>query len=415
MGLRTIVAREEPPRGRQRQRRGHDLQRAHAQLTLVVRDNLRTFRNSSRERTNFFCLLPERSERLLLRLGRVPTAVLLAMAHAFVGAPPVSAECSSSRRPRRLVSARVALAPPPASPAALEAADIPRGETAGAVLIVDKVSLQAGERDLIVDADWRVMPGQRVGLTGANGAAKSSRGPPATKSRAAVRAHRRSYLRRSRRRRSQREPLRCRTEPSVQSLAPRSSRHLTFLLPGAGKSTLLKCLCGLRKVDGGRLLLGPHVSLGYLEQTAVSGSDRTVWEEARSRMTHLIAAEAALESALKRLEAGEAKAADALASAEAAYASAGGFDADKRIANVLTGLGFKQPDWVRPASAFSGGWQMRLALARLLLGPAGQSAADGGNDGLLLLDEARGRGRVLAVFPPHLEVFPCCHHHLTFP
>ena len=89
------------------------------------------------------------------------------------------------------------------------------------------------------------------------------------------------------------------------------------------------------------------------------------------------------------------------------------YDADKRIANVLTGLGFKQSDWTKLCSEFSGGWQvkeggfgahaviapwaagimqpqaqMRIALARLLLGPAGQSAASAaGSAGVLFLDE----------------------------
>lgn len=84
------------------------------------------------------------------------------------------------------------------------------------------------------DVSWRLMPGQRVGLVGAN---------------------------------------------------------------GCGKSTLLRCLSGHRKVDNGRLVVGSRVEMGYLEQTAVSGSDRTVWEEARSRMTELIEAEAAIDAA----------------------------------------------------------------------------------------------------------------------
>jgi ABC-type uncharacterized transport system ATPase subunit len=66
---------------------------------------------------------------------------------------------------------------------------------------------------------------------------------------------------------------------------------------GAGKSTLLRCLIGTRGIDSGRILVGQRVQLGYLEQTAVSGSTRTVWEEARSRMMDVIQAEADIESA----------------------------------------------------------------------------------------------------------------------
>lgn len=66
---------------------------------------------------------------------------------------------------------------------------------------------------------------------------------------------------------------------------------------GCGKSTLLRCLSGQRKIDNGRLVVGRSVEMGYLEQTAVSGSGRTVWEEARSRMTELIEAEEAIDAA----------------------------------------------------------------------------------------------------------------------
>ena len=195
--------------------------------------------------------------------------------------------------------------------------DSMRGETAGAVLVADAVSLQAGERDLMTAVEWRVMPGTRVGLVGAN---------------------------------------------------------------GCGKSTLL------RGLDGGRLTLSPSVAVAYLEQKGVAGSTRTVFEEARGRMTHVLDAEAAIEAATAALNAGDQRAAEALHEAQAAFEAAGGYDADKRCAQVLTGLGFKQAQFSTPCSALSGGWQMRVALARTLLSPAGESSRSGGG-GLLLLDE----------------------------
>lgn len=60
----------------------------------------------------------------------------------------------------------------------------------------------------------------------------------------------------------------------------------------------------LPQVDAGRIFVAPKVEVGYLEQTAVSGSERTVWEEARSRMTALIAAEMAMEHAANAAEQG---------------------------------------------------------------------------------------------------------------
>lgn len=66
-------------------------------------------------------------------------------------------------------------------------------------------------------------------------------------------------------------------------------------------------LCTCSQQDAGSLLVGHKVELGYLEQTAVSGSDRTVWQEARSRMTQINAAEAAIESAAEAMSNGEAQ------------------------------------------------------------------------------------------------------------
>ena len=145
-------------------------------------------------------------------------------------------------------------------------------------------------------------------------------------------------------------------------------------------------LTGQRQVDAGRLVLAHKVELGYLEQTAVSGSERTVWEEARSRMTDLLEAEAMLDGAGAAMEAGDPMAGEMLEKANDAYEAAGGPTADKDIANVLTGLGFSVEQYDKKCSEFSGGWQMRIALARLLLSPAGRSATSSkGGGGLLLL------------------------------
>lgn len=104
-------------------------------------------------------------------------------------------------------------------------------------------------------------------------------------------------------------------------------------------------------------------------------------------MTDLLAAEEMLAKAGKAMEDGDPTAGDLLADANDAYEAAGGPTADRKIANVLTGLGFSIPQYDKKCSEFSGGWQMRIALARLLLSPAGQSATSNGGGGLLLLDE----------------------------
>ena len=237
-----------------------------------------------------------------------PVAAPRALALALASAPPQS---------------RGAPGASAATTATAYEVNIPRGETAGAVLVVDGVTIQAGDRDLMDDVQWRVMPRQRVGLVGAN---------------------------------------------------------------GCGKSTLLRALTGQRGVDGGKLVLANGVALAYLEQKGVSGSTRSVWEEAKSRMSHVLDAEAAMEAASAAMEAGEASAVEALQQAQMAFEAAGGYDVDKRIATVLSGLGFRQDQFTTPCTALSGGWQMRVALARTLLSPAGESSRSGG-DGLLILDE----------------------------
>lgn len=85
--------------------------------------------------------------------------------------------------------------------------------------------------------------------------------------------------------------------------------------------------------------------------------------------------------------AGDPKAAGRLSDAQAAFEAAGGYEADRRIGSVLQGLGFVPEQWHKSCAEFSGGWQMRIALARLLLSDAGQAASQGTSGGLLLLDE----------------------------
>ena len=107
-------------------------------------------------------------------------------------------------------------------------------------------------------------------------------------------------------------------------------------------------------------------------------------------MTDLLEAEAMLDSAGQAMESGDPMAGEMLEKANDAYEAAGGPTADKDIANVLTGLGFSIEQYDKKCSEFSGGWQMRIALARLLLSPAGRSATSSkGGGGLLLLVRAR--------------------------
>ncbi len=136
---------------------------------------------------------------------------------------------------------------------------------------------------------------------------------------------------------------------------------------GTGKTTLLRAIVGELLLDGGKIRVRNGAVVGWLPQTAVSGSTRTVWEEAASRMAQHEVLKTTLERAQVDVEAGLPGAVERLDVATEAFRIAGGWAIDERIGEVLYGLGFGKEDWHRSCDTFSGGWQMRIALARLLL------------------------------------------------
>ena len=148
---------------------------------------------------------------------------------------------------------------------------------------------------------------------------------------------------------------------------------------GAGKSTLLGALTGTVRMDEGVALVAPKIDVGYLRQTSVSGSIRTVFEESASEMKEINEAKARMEEAEGAISAGDTSDAmlEKLDKATNDFSNAGGWNQEQTVANILTGLGFQNEDMSRLCSEFSGGWQMRIGLARLLLS----------KPTLLLLDE----------------------------
>jgi ATP-binding cassette subfamily F protein 3 len=152
---------------------------------------------------------------------------------------------------------------------------------------------------------------------------------------------------------------------------------------GAGKSTLLRAITGtggeLVSISEGGIQIAKKARMGYLEQKGVSGSVMTVRQEVSSRMDRLTAAIKALDRAEAAVSEGNTSDEMLIELEEASveFEAAGGYTVEQKISNVLKGLGFIEEDYDRMCAEFSGGWQMRIALARLLL-----SEPD-----LLLLDE----------------------------
>jgi len=132
-------------------------------------------------------------------------------------------------------------------------------------------------------------------------------------------------------------------------------------------------------MDDGIALVGPRVRVGYLKQTAVSGSTRTVAQEAASEMIEINTARARMERAEVAIAGGDTsdEMLNELEAATEEFGNAGGWVQEQEVDSVLRGLGFTPADSDRLCSDFSGGWQMRIALARLLLS----------KPTLLLLDE----------------------------
>src|SRR6266853_4760385 len=152
---------------------------------------------------------------------------------------------------------------------------------------------------------------------------------------------------------------------------------------GTGKSTLMKVLAGLDTLDYGSLIVAKGTTAGYLPQDGLSLSGRSVFAESMAVFTELHAMEKELETLTHLIselddEGPEyADVADRYHSLEHEFRTRDGYSIEAEVGRVLMGLGFRKEDWERQTDEFSGGWQMRLALAKLLLQ----------KPNLLLLDE----------------------------
>src|SRR5579864_8154486 len=142
---------------------------------------------------------------------------------------------------------------------------------------------------------------------------------------------------------------------------------------GTGKSTLLKILCGTESIDYGSLSAMKGITQGYLPQDGLSLSGRSIFAECMSVFADLREMEKELEALHAKLAELDpssdeySAAADRLHHIDSEFRNRDGYAIEAQVGTVLDGLGFKKEDWTRRTEHFSGGWQMRIALAKLLL------------------------------------------------
>ncbi len=179
------------------------------------------------------------------------------------------------------------------------------------MITINNLTIQHGDKDLFRDVSCRVMPGDRVGLVGVN---------------------------------------------------------------GSGKSTLLKILAGITETDQGVISRARGVSCGYLPQEIVGiKSSRTLYQEAETAFADLLSLKKELEEihhSLSAIPAGDPEVDHLLrrqGELQQILDHSGAYQMKSEIEKVLVGLGFSEEDFSRPAGQFSGGWLMRLMLAKQLL------------------------------------------------
>lgn len=179
-----------------------------------------------------------------------------------------------------------------------------RGDAKGAALRLEQISVSRGSAQILQNIDWRIEPKSKWALVGTN---------------------------------------------------------------GCGKSTLLKAIMEELPYDG-TITVGTTQKVGYLQQTAVAGSTRTVFDEAASGMEDIAKARKALEIAEEKVASSTTPSDQDLMALDRAtqqYGLVGGYSQEQEVASMLKGLGFT--NLTQTCDELSGGWQMRVSFARMLL------------------------------------------------
>ena len=143
---------------------------------------------------------------------------------------------------------------------------------------------------------------------------------------------------------------------------------------GAGKSTLLKIIAGVRSATRGKVSMPESGKIGYLPQHLMIDDDCTVFEEALKAFKDLLDMEAKISSLNKELETRTDYETDSymdliqeLSTISERYYAIETMNYNEAVERALLGLGFKREDFTRRTSEFSGGWRMRVELAKILL------------------------------------------------
>lgn len=145
---------------------------------------------------------------------------------------------------------------------------------------------------------------------------------------------------------------------------PNAERIALVGANGAGKTTLLNIMCGLDSPDAGEILIPSEITVGYLPQKPNESPEETVLKECESGSKNLIQLRKIMDTALQRTD---ENAIHDYEHAESAFRLAGGYSLESRANLILKGLGFSPELVDKSPKSLSGGWRMRLELAKLFM------------------------------------------------